>query len=57
MRSRLARAAFVLLLATSCRARGPRQGYVALEQSLGALRSQFNADLSKVRVLMLVAPT
>lgn len=50
--------------ATGCRRPGPvsrdaapRSGYLVLDAQAEALRRAFNEDISKVRVLMLVAPS
>jgi hypothetical protein len=45
------------LFAASCRLSGKTQSHTVLDSTSEALRAQFNADASKVRVLMLVAPT
>jgi hypothetical protein len=42
-----------LTLATAC---GPRP-YASLSESAEPLRSQFNQDVGRVRIMMLVAPT
>jgi len=50
---RLAALLFALALAVAC---GPRP-YSSLSESAEPLRSQFNRDAGRVRIVMLVAPT
>ena len=47
----------VAAVAVSCKAGGPESPYTALGADANALRAKFNADVGKVRVVMLVAPT
>jgi hypothetical protein len=47
----------LLFSVVSCRIAGKTQPYTVLDASSAALRAQFDADVAKVRVLMLVAPT
>ena len=46
----------MLLGAGACQ-RGPSSPHVTLDHTLDALRTQFNADVDRTRVLMIVAPT
>jgi hypothetical protein len=46
-----------LLVSVSCRSKGPMTAHEKLDPTAAALRSAFNADIGKVRVLMLVSPT
>jgi hypothetical protein len=46
-----------LLLLASCKAKGPVATHASLGADAAPLRAAFNADVGKVRVLMLVAPT
>jgi len=50
---RLTALLFALALAPAC---GPRP-YSSLSESAEPLRSQFNRDAGRVRIVMLVAPT
>jgi hypothetical protein len=45
------------LVFLACRSKGPTTGHETLDSTAAALRSAFNADTGKVRVLMLVSPT
>ena len=59
-RVRIAAAAALValaLLAGGCHVQGKRQPYTAIGPDGEALRQAFNADVGKVRVLLLVAPT
>lgn len=50
--------AFFLLAALSaCQPSGSDRVHTTLESTLQALRTSFNADSGKVRVIMLAAPT
>jgi hypothetical protein len=44
-------------LAASCKVGGQAQQYESIGADAGKLRAAFNADVGKVRVLMLAAPT
>jgi hypothetical protein len=44
-------------LASGCVARGPEQPFTPLSYDSMPLRRQFDRDVDKVRVLMLVSPT
>src|SRR5271163_2529616 len=46
-----------LLSATACTRLGPARAYEVIGSTPAAVRSAFNADAGKVRVLMLVSPT
>ena len=46
-----------LLSATACTRLGPARAYEVIGSTPDAVRSAFNADAGKVRVLMLVSPT
>lgn len=53
---------FVLLgalaaLAPSCKVKGERQAYAQVGPDAAALRAAFNAEVGKVRLVVLVAPT
>lgn len=56
MKSLLTATAFLLSLA-ACTRLGPASSYQVLGNTPAALRTAFNADAGKVRVLMLVSPT
>ncbi len=50
--------ALALLAAlVACRSRAPAIPHQALSPSADALRTAFNADAGKVRIVMLVSPT
>jgi hypothetical protein len=46
-----------LLGSTGCTRMGPARPYQVLDNTVAALRTAFDADAGKVRVLMLVSPT
>ena len=48
--------AAAVVAALSCAA-GVSSPHASLDHSLGGLRTQFNADIDRTRVLMIVAPT
>ena len=53
-------AALVLVAAAltgACRIQGKQQAFVAVGDEAATLRAAFNADVGKVRVVMLVAPS
>ena len=50
-------AALPLLLAIGLGLPAPTADYTSLDRAGDPLRATFNADMGKVRVLMLVAPT
>lgn len=50
-------AAIALVGAVGARTHSPAATYTTLDQQAEPLKSAFNADAGKVRVLMLVAPT
>jgi hypothetical protein len=45
------------LVFLSCRSKGPMTAHETLDPTAAALRRAFNAEVGKVRVLMLVSPT
>ena len=47
----------LLAVLTGCREKGPAVAHERLDPTASALRNAFNADIGKVRVLMLVSPT
>jgi hypothetical protein len=47
----------LLALIAACRIHGKEQPHRPIGEDAAQLRASFNADLGKVRVLMLVAPT
>ena len=47
----------LLLVLVGCRAKGAAAPHEHLDSEAAALRAAFNADVGKVRVLMLVSPT
>ena len=53
----LLRSGVLVLGAAGCQPGGEDRPHVALGNDAGALRTAFNADSGKVRVVMLVAPT
>jgi hypothetical protein len=56
--ARAAVAAVVLAVAfLACKAGGPEAPFKVLDGEATALRDQFNKDIGKTRVVMLVAPT
>ncbi len=57
MRRTLMIAALLPVMALGSGAVSTGDGYQAMDQHAEPLRSAFNADSGKVRVLMLVAPT
>ena len=56
-RSRLAPLVAALVLAWIAGGCGTTKPYASLSQSAEPLRTQFNKDAGRVRILMLVAPT
>jgi hypothetical protein len=46
-----------LLFVAACRHKGPAREHISLGDSDHALRVAFNADVGKVRLVVLVAPT
>lgn len=50
-------AALLALPVTGCKAKGPTAAHERLTAGVEPLRTAFNADVGKVRVLMLAAPT
>ncbi len=57
MRRRATTLALVALALVACRPEGKPQPFRALGTDGEALRAAFNADIGKVRAVMLVAPT
>jgi hypothetical protein len=49
--------AAVSAVATSCRIQGKRAPYTAIGAEAETLRAAFNADVGRVRLVVLVAPT
>jgi len=47
----------LLLVLGGCRAKGTAASHERLDDGATALRAAFNADVGRVRVLMLVSPT
>jgi hypothetical protein len=47
----------LLLVLAGCRAKGTAAPHERLDEGATALRAAFNADVGKVRSLMLVSPT
>ena len=56
-RAIVAALAIAIVLAAMAALRGPTQPYESLWPGVANLRTQFNADAGKVRVLLLPAPT
>lgn len=56
MRRLLLQIAVFLPLLMSCKESGPSR-HTVISQDLSELRSQFNADVGKVRAIFLAAPT
>ena len=54
---RLILLASLAALVLSCKIKGERQPYAQLGPDAEALRAAFNADVGKVRLIVLVAPT
>ena len=46
-----------LALASSCRIQGKQQPFTVMDGNGEVLRAAFNADVGKVRIVALVAPT
>jgi hypothetical protein len=57
MRRLLLWAAVFLPLLLACQESGPPSRHTVISQDLSELRSQFNADVGKVRAIFLAAPT
>ena len=49
--------AAVAALSASCRIEGKPQPYISIGEDADALRATFNADVGKVRLIVLVSPT
>lgn len=49
--------AILLLVLVGCRPKGAAAPHERLDEGATALRTAFNTDVGKVRVLMLVSPT
>jgi hypothetical protein len=47
----------LLLVLSDCRAKGTAAPHERLDEDATVLRAAFNADVGKVRILMLVSPT
>lgn len=47
----------LLIVLAGCRAKGPALPHERLDADASVLRTAFNADAGKVRVVMLVSPT
>jgi hypothetical protein len=50
-------AAAAVVLAAGCTPEGPPSPYQALGATAAPVRAAFNANIGKVRIIMLVAPT
>ena len=50
-------AALLLLAIAGCRSKGPASSFTNLGASDQSVRDAFNADVGKVRLVILVAPT
>ena len=57
MRRLLLWIAVFLPLLMACKDSGPPSQHTVISQDLSELRSQFNADVGKVRAIFLAAPT
>lgn len=49
--------ALLAALSTSCKVKGEQQPFTQAGANAEALRETFNADVGKVRLIVLVAPT
>jgi hypothetical protein len=56
-RVQVALAGVLTFFAGACMPKGPPSSYRVLGATAAPLRAAFNADIGKVRIIMLVAPT